>query len=391
MYKPRVVIAFVEAGMGHIAPATSIADAFEKKYGDYTQVVRSRFFSESGDSSLKKFEQLLCKNVRMYNKAPLYGYACLSLMNIFGPRLTSEFIMSLLPHCSRDAVSHLEELNADMLLSTHWSTAYYATKCDKKPINVSYVPDVHVIPLCRYPNDLTLVSTAPGYARAIKRYPKRFDQSNLRLVPFAIRSEAFSVTASKQTARMQMGLDKDKFTVILLDGGYGIGKTGAITKILAERDMSMTLIPVCGKNQALLSQLKKIKPHPSIDYRPMGFTDKIPELLACADLFLGKGGASSVAEPCFFGVPTIVTGFATQMEQSNADYYVNTVKNAICELNPRVAAKKVEYFYNNRHILKQMSDNALAYRHCYGSEKIADAMWDKLTDRFPHLQAINIK
>lgn len=33
MYKPKVVFAFVEAGMGHIVPERSIADAFEEKYG----------------------------------------------------------------------------------------------------------------------------------------------------------------------------------------------------------------------------------------------------------------------------------------------------------------------------------------------------------------------
>ena len=32
--KPRIVFAFTEAGLGHIMPLKSIADAVEKKYGD---------------------------------------------------------------------------------------------------------------------------------------------------------------------------------------------------------------------------------------------------------------------------------------------------------------------------------------------------------------------
>ena len=47
MKKEKVVFTFVEAGMGHIVPATGIADAFEKKYGDMFEVVRWKIFSES--------------------------------------------------------------------------------------------------------------------------------------------------------------------------------------------------------------------------------------------------------------------------------------------------------------------------------------------------------
>ena len=40
MYKPKVVFPFVEAGFGHIMTEKSVADAFEKKYGDLCEVER---------------------------------------------------------------------------------------------------------------------------------------------------------------------------------------------------------------------------------------------------------------------------------------------------------------------------------------------------------------
>lgn len=52
--KPRVVFPFVEAGFGHIMAEKSIADAFEKKYGEYFEVVRSDFFKESGSKAMLK-------------------------------------------------------------------------------------------------------------------------------------------------------------------------------------------------------------------------------------------------------------------------------------------------------------------------------------------------
>ena len=42
MKKIKVLFPFVEAGFGHIMTEKSICDAFEKKYGAVTEIVRSR-------------------------------------------------------------------------------------------------------------------------------------------------------------------------------------------------------------------------------------------------------------------------------------------------------------------------------------------------------------
>ena len=160
----------MEAGFGHIMTEKSIADAFEKKYGKYTRVVRSHFFSESGKKPLIRFEKMLCNNVRMYNRMPFYGYISLSVMHLLGPQACSELIMNFIPHANKYATEYVDELKADMFLSTHWATAYYVANSDSKPINVSYVPDVEIIPLCCYPNDLTLVSANDVPARDPKSW-----------------------------------------------------------------------------------------------------------------------------------------------------------------------------------------------------------------------------
>lgn len=390
MYKPKVVFAFVEAGMGHIVPERSIADAFEKKYGRYTRVVRSHFYGESGKKPLIRFEKMLCDNVKMYNKMPLYGYLSLSVMNLLGPRLTSELIMKFIPHANKYATEYVDTLQADMVLSTHWSTAYYVANSESKPINVSYVPDVEIIPLCCYPNDMTLVSAKPGYDRARKHYPKRFNDDNIALVPFAIRKEAFEIPLDKKINRKNLGFDENKFTVVLFDGGYGIGKMGAITEILAQSDLDITLVPICGKNTKLYEKLKKITPSKSVDLRVFGFTDRILEMLGAADIFLGKSGASSVAEPCFFGVPEIITSYATQMEQHNAHYYIDCVGNAMAIFNPKKAAAKVRYLYENPDELEKYAQKARAYHDNYGAEKTADIMWQLLCKKFKTLASIKI-
>lgn len=73
MNKPRVVFPFTEAGFGHIMPLKSIADEFERLYGDRVECVRSSFFTESGDKKLADLEDSFKAEVVKHNKARFTG------------------------------------------------------------------------------------------------------------------------------------------------------------------------------------------------------------------------------------------------------------------------------------------------------------------------------
>ena len=95
-YKPRVLFPFAEAGMGHIMPMRSIADAFEKKYGSVTEIVRSDFFTEGGQPRMRKFEERMAREVRKQNKFPAYGFFSTACMDFFGTRISSYTMMRCL-------------------------------------------------------------------------------------------------------------------------------------------------------------------------------------------------------------------------------------------------------------------------------------------------------
>ena len=389
MYKPRVVFPFVEAGMGHIMPQRSIVDAFDKKYGKYATVVRSDFYKESGRKKLIAFEKMLVREVKNYNRCTLYGWANMFMMHLLRSPFLSFLIMDVfVPGAKKEARAHFEELRPDMVVSTHWSTNYYAHTLDKTPLTAVYVPDSHVIPLCYYPSDKVMVSTRIGYEKALKK-KRRFNDKNLALVPFAIRSEAFLLPTDKSEARALLDLD-EKFTAVLFEGGYGLGKMSKIVKALVEADVNMNVIAICGKNKKLYSRLSNIKCNGKTNLIVKGFCEDALLYVASADLFLGKAGASSVAEPNYFGCAEIITKCATSMEKRNADHYVNEVKNAVKISSVKKAVEKIIELEGNREILKEMQQNALKVHDQYGSEKIADVLWEMLCEKFPHLKQIEI-
>lgn len=387
MNKPRVLFPYAEAGLGHIMPMNSIADAFEKLYGDKVECVRTNFFTESKNKKLKIFEDRLKSEVVHHNKHAAYGFFATFNMEFWGVRLSSWGTMRFLKMGSfRPACKFMDELKPDLVVSTHWATNYYAKNCKCKPLTVMYCPDAQINPLFRYPCDIAMISNSYGYETALKHHPKRLNENNFKLVPFLIREEAFTIHATKAEARAKLGLDENKFTIVLAEGGYGIGKMSEICKIVIERGLPVTLIPVCGKNEELYKELLTWQTNGKTDFRPMGLINNMFEVLSAADLFCGKSGANMLAEPCFFGIPQIVTKNATNIERQICKYYVDIVGSALKIFEPEKVADKIEEFLESPEKLEPFRQAALAQKKNYGAEECAKIIFGLLCTRFPDLK-----
>ena len=388
MYKPRVVFPYTEAGLGHIMPMNAIADKFESLYGDRVEVVRSKFFTEGGNEKLKQFEDLLCSTVVLANKHVLFGFFMTFNMDLWGVRLATWGTMHhLKTGALNPGIEHMKELNADLVVSTHWATNYYAEHIKKnKPLTVMYCPDAEMNPLFCYFCDLALVSTATGYQLARKKYKHRFNDKNLKQVPYLIREEAFSISRDKREVRRQLGLDEDKFTVFLAEGGYGIGRMEEICEIVLERDLPITIIPICGKNKELYEKLLTKKSKGNTSFVPVGYTDRMFEYEAASDLFCGKSGANVFAEACFFGVPQIVTKYATNIEKHIGEYYTNTVGSALKIFDSEKVVDQIEEFLAHPETLEPLRKAAEGQRVNYGAEESARRIFELLCTRFPYLK-----
>ena len=388
MGKPRILFPFTEAGLGHITPLKSIADEFERLYGDKVEVVRSNFFTDAGNKNLEIFEHRMKRNVEIQNKNTVFGIWGTINMEIWGTNIDTWMTMTFLRRgASKAGYKYMDELNPDLVVSTHWATNYYAIKCKKKPLTVMYCPDVEINPLFAYKADIVMVSTPTGYKHARKKHPVRFNDTNLVQVPFLIRDEAYKVTEDKRELRKKLGFDEDKFTVVLAEGGYGIGKMDEICRIILERDLPVNLVPVCGKNKELYAKLLTVKSKGNTNFKPMGLIDNMLEVVASADIFCGKSGANSCAEACFFGLPMIITKYATTIERYIGKYYENTVGNALKIFKPVKVADKIEEFIKDPSLMEPYIDAAKAQRSNYGATECANRVFDLLCTKYPELKA----
>lgn len=386
MRKPRVLFPFTEAGLGHIMPMRAIAAKFEELYGDKVEIVRSAFFQENGSEELRVFEQRLCDTVVKSNNNPAFGFFLTFNMDFWGPRLDSWATMKCLKLGANEAAfAYMAQLKPDLVVSTHWATNYYARHIEDMPLTVMYCPDVEMNPLFCYPCDLALVPTKSGYEKARKKYPRRFNDDNLKLVHHIIREEAFSVTDDVKALRRNLGINEDKFTVLLAEGGYGIGRMQEICEIILERDLPVTLIPVCGKNEELYKHFCSIKHEGKCEFFPIGFTERIFDYIAASDIFCGKSG-SIFAEVCFFGVPQIVTHYATNIEKHIGEFFIKNVGSAEKIFNSEKVADKIEEYLKDPSKLESFRRAAQTRLRRSGAEEAARYIFDLLCLRFPELK-----
>ena len=384
MNKPKVLFPFTEAGLGHIMPLRAILDSFREKYGDRVEVVESWFFKESEEPALKRFEEAMCLFVKEQNKNNKFGMVTTWAMNFFGRKIGMWYTMhSLSPFSVSKGIRYMEKLAPDLVVSTHWATHYYARHAKNRPLTAMYCPDAHINPLFAYPSDLTFLSMRPGFEMAKTQY-RHLTDDNLRLVPFCIRKEAYDVPTDKTQLREKMGLPLDKFTIVLAEGGYGIGKMQAICEELIRRDLPVTLIPVCGKNEELYNYFKSLPVGENVTFLPQGYSQDILYYIALSDLFLGKSG-NIIAEPTFYGVPSIITKHATLIERTIAEYYVDTVGCALNIFEVEDIVAKISEFLENPEMLAPLAERAKAQRENYGAEKTADEIFALLLTRFPEL------
>ena len=384
MKKVRVLFPYVESGFGHIMPMRSIEQTFRKKYGDKVEIVSSTFFKEGNNEELIRFEKFMVNQVKLYNGHPVIGYLINIIGELSGTILSSFFtIRFTYPKAYKAGVEHMKELAPDVVFSTHWATNYYAEHIkENKPLTVMYCPDSRMNKLFKYNCDLSIISMPYGYKKAMRN--RKYNEDNLKMTPFLIRNEAFDVCTDKKALRRKLGLPEDNFTVILVEGGYGIGKTEAICKLLIKEHRHLTVIPVCGKNEKVYNEFKSLKPTEEVTFLPQMFLDNILEYEAASDIFCGKSG-NMLAETTFFGVPSMVTNCTTTIERNIAYDYIHTVGSAFKELSPKRAVRIIEQFADDPSLMAPYQKAALDYHENFGSEEAADLLWETIKKKFPEL------
>ncbi len=108
----------------------------------------------------------------------------------------------------------------------------------------------------------------------------------VRVVPAPVRP-AFYAPPSRAQARDRLEIPDQARCVLLMSGGWGLGPVAEAAAALS--DAGIYVLAVAGRNAGLEAALRAVQERqPRV--RAFGFTDRIPELMAAADLVVSSSG-----------------------------------------------------------------------------------------------------
>jgi UDP-N-acetylglucosamine:LPS N-acetylglucosamine transferase len=154
---------------------------------------------------------------------------------------------------------------------------------------VVYCPDVAAHKLWVHEGtDLFLVSSAAA-AASVRRFLPR---ARIATVPPPVRS-AFYDAPGQAAARQRLGIPQAARCALLIDSGWGFAPLPAAAAALA--DAGVHVLAVAGRNARVERRLRELAAgRPTL--QPFGFTDRVPELMAAADVVIALPGAATCAE-----------------------------------------------------------------------------------------------
>lgn len=314
--KQKILLTYVESGFGHISSMDSIYDALCEKYGDVYDIQKSFILTEDGFPNLTRMNGFLIKQVQNTNKIPYFGRFIFPIIKLLGGhKLLRFFHRQMAVKSFKQGLEALKRRQPNVIITNHYFTdllaVEYKRRIDPDVAIVNYNPDPTLHTFWDNRDGLFIVNNPLAYEKALKY---RFKPENLRQVTPCVRGCVERNSLSRSELREKFGLPQDKFTVVIADGGYMLGRGPKFAKKLIKSGLPITLCVIAGSNKKRYEYFKAIEDGRSDKYKiASGMTFKtyefLPnayELYGAADVFLTKGGPNAVLDSLYMHTPVMI-------------------------------------------------------------------------------------
>lgn len=387
--KIKVLVTFVEAGMGHIVSALSISEELKQTCDDKYEIIDSYILRDSDNELLREYEKFLIKNVQGYGKYPLFGYVQNFAMYLIGPQKSLKFVHSTVFRKQVDAlVEEFAKANPDVIICTHYFISYcavkYRNKHNKNVKVITYCPDNNVHGWWDLRSDMFYTNNDLATMQA---YDMNFKSGCVKTVFYPVRSAVREVTENKSYYREKYGIPQDKFTVLVADGMYACAKSKSICQELIETDLPMTVCLLAGKNEEIKQEFDELIPKvkSNVTLKTFGFVQNAPELYKACDLFVTKGGPNAILECVMMDTPIIVSFCATPIEHATMTLFVKHFHCGEYLTEPRKIREKVEEFVKNPALLEEYAESVNYFdKNKNGALEIANDLQQLMLSRHMH-------
>ncbi len=305
---------FFDAGGGHRAAAAALKLAIERQNRPWTvRMVHLQDILDEIDV-FKKFLRIDLQEI--YNQMLKRGW---TLGSTAGLRFMQQVIRLLHSSQVRLLEKHWRSQPADMVVSLvpNFNRAMYeaySKACPGRPY-VTVLTDLADYPprfwMERQPQWVVCGSGKAVEQGVAMGYPPNRVK---RVSGMILHPRFYDLPQIDRAARrVELGLDPDKPTAIILFGGFGSKSMVGILKDLDASGLDLQVILIAGRNDRLRQRLEALPTR--MKKHVVGFTNEIPSYMLVADFFIGKPGPGSISEALHLGLPVITVSNAWTLPQ----------------------------------------------------------------------------
>ena len=191
----------------------------------------------------------------------------------------------------------------------------------------------------------------------------------------------FARPVDKGAVLGRLGLDPGRPTLLVAGGALGLSPASAVVRQLLQLDRDFQAIIVCGKNTEMQDEIVELVRDRPGDFRVLGFTAEMPDLMGAADILLSKPGGMTTAEALARGLPMVILDPIGGQEERNSDVLLEAGAAVKCT-EATVVAHKLRCLLDDRERLARMSANARKLGNANAASDIARIVLEQ-PDRKP--------
>lgn len=354
----RILVLSVSAGAGHVRAAQALVAAasmqagVEARHIDVLDLVPASFKAIYADFYLKLVERAPRLWSWLYEKtdrAPRDAW--LSRMRRAVERVNTRGLRDCIDEYAPDAIVCTHFLPAELL-------ARRIARGTALPPVIVQVTDFDL-------HRLWVHEGLAGYALASDEVAFRLrgllpDQRGVAITGIPI-LPAFGERHDRAACATELGLDADRTTVLVMTGGAGIGSGAALVERLLGIDSDFQIVALAGRNAALLDQYHVLAARAPRRLFPLGFTNTVERVMACADLAVTKPGGLSTSECLAQGLPMILAAPIPGQEERNAGHLLEQGA-ALLALDATALEYRLRRCFAEPTLVARMRERCLALR-----------------------------
>lgn len=355
MANKKLLLLSVSAGAGHVRAAQAIEaaargaqPALDVTHIDLLTLVSADFRRLYGQQYIKLVEKLPQLWAYFYGKSDRPSRDSLS----------GKLKRAIERLNTRKLSAQIRRLAPDVILCTHFLPAELLSRRRAKgaalpPIWVQVTDfDVHALWVHPHVDRYCVASDEVAFRLADRGVPReKIAVTGIPVMP------QFAVPLQRDICARELGLSPERFTVLMMAGGAGVGGLDALAARLLRLPDDLQLIALAGRNEDLLRRLRALAAsHPGRLF-PLGFTTTVERLMSVADLVVTKPGGLSVSECLARGRPMLLVSPIPGQEERNADYLLEAGAT-IKAVDAATLEFKLARLLKDRARLRAMSDAA---------------------------------